>query len=154
MCALFSGIFTGWIGMAFYNPIKLFASNVVTEELKSKTKQNTALKRELLVICDEIWQSSYFRYLCILKIMSQLRSKQFDRVMKSHTNKIAKLLHRGFDVDTHINNISTYKLSFFQKLVLCRGLKFSLPQDAPAEEIQASFEKKLTGKLNVRYLLT
>ena len=85
----------------------------------------------------------YFRYLCIFKIMSQLRNKQFDRVMESHINKIAKLLHREFDVDTHINNISSYKLSFFLKLVriLCRGLKFSLPQDALAEEIQASFEK-------------
>ena len=120
----------------------MLTSNVVTEELKSKTKQNTALKRELVLIYDEIRQScSHFRYLSILKIMSQLPNKQFDWVMKSHTNKITKLLHREFVVDTHINNISSYKLSFFQKPVLCRGLKFSLPQDAPAEEIQANFEK-------------
>ena len=69
---------------------KKITSNVVTEELKSKTKQNTELKREIVLIYDEIRQScSYFRYLCILKIMSQLRNKQFDRVMKSHSNKIA-----------------------------------------------------------------
>ena len=35
----------------------------------------------------------------------------------------------------------SYRLSFFEKRILCGGLKFSLPQKASPIEIQASFEK-------------
>ena len=46
------------------------------------------------------------------------------------------------DVDEHIQNISSYRLTFFDKLVLCRGLKFSIPQPRiSAMDIQAAFEK-------------
>ena len=41
----------------------------------------------------------------------------------------------------HILNISSYELSFFQKLILCRGLKFAIPQRVSPVEIKASFEK-------------
>ena len=61
--------------------------------------------------------------------------------MSGHINKIMKLLNKNHDVEKHIQNISSYKLSFFQKLVLCRGLKFSLPQRISSMDIQASFEK-------------
>ena len=40
-----------------------------------------------------------------------------------------------------INNLSSCHLSFFEKLILCRGLKFSLPQHCSSKDIQASFEK-------------
>ena len=33
------------------------------------------------------------------------------------------------------------ELSFFQKLVLCRGLKFAIPQRTSKIDIKASFEK-------------
>ena len=45
------------------------------------------------------------------------------------------------DLDEHILNISSYELSFFQKLVLCRGLNFALPQRVSPIEVKASFEK-------------
>ncbi|PFX16013.1 hypothetical protein AWC38_SpisGene19737 [Stylophora pistillata] len=48
---------------------------------------------------------------------------------------------KEFDVDEHITNISSYRLSFFEKLVLCRGLKFSIAQPVPARDVKASFEK-------------
>jgi len=32
-------------------------------------------------------------------------------------------------------------LSFFEKLVLCRGLQFAIPQQTSPRDIQASFEK-------------
>ena len=38
-------------------------------------------------------------------------------------------------------NISSYELSFFQKLVLCRGLKFAVPQRVSSIDVKASFEK-------------
>ena len=44
-------------------------------------------------------------------------------------------------MDEHINNMSSYLLSFFEKLVICRGLKFSLPQKVAPAEIKANFEK-------------
>ena len=43
--------------------------------------------------------------------------------------------------DEHILSIFSYELSFFQKLVLCRGLKFAIPQRVSPVEIKASFEK-------------
>ena len=44
-------------------------------------------------------------------------------------------------MNEHINNLSSYRLSFFEKLVICRGLKFSLPQRVSPIEMLASFEK-------------
>ena len=58
-----------------------------------------------------------------------------------HTRKISRLLNTEVDVDEHITNISSHELSFFQKLVLCRGLKFAIPQRISNIEIKASFEK-------------
>lgn len=48
-------------------------------------------------------------------------------------------------------NISSYRLSFFEKLIICRGLKFSLPQKVSPIDVQASFEKlywKIDDKLS------
>ena len=61
--------------------------------------------------------------------------------MKTHAQKLSRLIYKKVDVDKHINNLSSYHLSFFEKLVLCRGLKYALPQQTPSRDIQASFEK-------------
>ena len=61
--------------------------------------------------------------------------------MNTHTKKISRLLNIEMDVDEHILNLSSYNLSFFQKLVLCRGLKFAIPQRVSAIDVKASFEK-------------
>ena len=61
--------------------------------------------------------------------------------MSTHTTKIVRLLYKETNVDEHIQNISSYELSFFQKLVLCRGLKFAFPQRVSPIEVKASFEK-------------
>ena len=37
--------------------------------------------------------------------------------------------------------MSSYRLSFFEKLIICRGLKFCLPRKVSPIYIQASFEK-------------
>ena len=65
----------------------------------------------------------------------------YDEMMNSHVSKISRLLSKKFDVNEHINNMSSYRLSFFEKLVICRGLKFSLPQKVAPAEIKANFEK-------------
>jgi len=65
--------------------------------------------------------------------------------------KISRLLSNNADVDEHIKNLSSCKLSFFQKLALYRGLDFALPQPVSPMEIQATFEKaywKLEPKLS------
>ena len=73
--------------------------------------------------------------------MTDLRKKLYEDVMTSHTSKIARLINKEFDVDEHITNISSYRLSFFEKLVLCRGLKFSIAQPVSARDVKASFKK-------------
>ena len=59
----------------------------------------------------------------------------YQKMADDHSSKIARLLYRDVDVDEHIQNMSSYNLSFFDKLVLCRGLQFSIP------EPRISFEK-------------
>ena len=61
--------------------------------------------------------------------------------MNTHTKKIARLLKIEMDADEHILNLSSYNLSFFQKLVLCRELKFAFPQRVSPIDVKASFEK-------------
>ena len=73
--------------------------------------------------------------------LNTLRQNQYDEMMKSHVSKLSRLLSKKFDVDEHINNMSSYRLLFFEKLVICRGLKFSLPQKIAPAEIKANFEK-------------
>ena len=58
----------------------------------------------------------------------------------SHEEDLTVAQHRN-DVDEHILNLSSYNLSFFQKLVLCRGLNFAIPQRVSAIDVKGSFEK-------------
>ena len=108
-----------------------------------KSRQNVALKKQLNEIYDEIRQKcSSIRYLYILKTIVLLRKKQYDKMMTGHISKVARMLRRDVDVEEHILNISSHQLTFFQKLVLCRGLKFAIPQNQiSAMEIKANFEK-------------
>ena len=84
---------------------------------------------------------STFIYTCILRIMTNNARNFYREVMKTQTSKIARLLNRDIDVDEHLLNISSNELTFFEKLVLCRGLKFSLPQVVQPIEVKGSFEK-------------
>ena len=119
-----------------------FERNVISEELKEKIKQSESLKCEINSIYDEIRQScNLFRYTCILRTMVNLRNKCYQEVVSTHTKKIARLLYKETDVDEHIHNISSYELSFFQKLVLCRGLKFAFPQRVSPIEVKTNFVK-------------
>ena len=61
--------------------------------------------------------------------------------MKEHTNKISRMLFREKDVDEYIQNISSYRLTFFQKLGLCRGLQFACPTRINNKNVLASFER-------------
>ena len=86
-------------------------------------------------------ECSFIRYIAIIRTLNTIRQNQYDEIMNSHLSKISRLLSKKFDVNEHINNMSSYRLSFFEKLVLCRGLKFSLPQKVAPAEIKANFEK-------------
>ena len=102
-----------------------------------------ALKKQINEIYDEIRQKcSSIRYLYILKTIVLLRKKQYDKLTSGHISKIAWMLRRDVDVKEHILNISSHQLTFFQKLVLCRGFKFAIPQNQISpKEIKANFEK-------------
>ena len=62
-------------------------------------------------------------------------------MLKCHVSKLSRLIVNKFDITEHINNMSSYLLSFFEKLIICRGLKFSFPQKVSPIDIEASFEK-------------
>ena len=129
-----------------------FERNVITEELCQKTKQVAELRKEISDAYQEIEEKcSPLRFICILKTIVTLRNEQYQQLMSVHMKKISRLLAAETNIDEHITNISSYRLSFFQKLVLCRGLNFSLPQQTSPREILATFEKaywKLEPKLS------
>lgn len=79
--------------------------------------------------------------MCILKLITTPRKREYDQMMKKHTKKISRLLSKQLEVDRHLHNISSYELSFFQKLIIYRGLKFSLPQRVSAIDVKGSFEE-------------
>ena len=121
---------------------KNFEASVITEELMQKKQQIYDQKDEVNRLYAEIRSKcSTLRYVYILKTMVKINEDNYQRVMKVHTKKISRMLSYDTDVDEHINNISSYQLNFFQKLILCRGLKFAYPTHVSEKEIHASFEK-------------
>ncbi|KAL9952276.1 hypothetical protein ACROYT_G039506 [Oculina patagonica] len=113
-----------WKGTA-----KAFEENVIAEELRQKAKRMTELREEINEIYDEIREKCLpLRFACILRTIVILRNEKYAELMNGHTKKISRLLYNNTDVDEHITNLSSYRLSFYQKLVLCRGLDFALPQ--------------------------
>ena len=104
--------------------------NVISEELNGKIKQSAYLKRKIKSIYYEIRRSfSLLRYTCVLRTMVSLTKKYHQDVINTHTKRILRF---EMDVDQLILNLSSYDLFFFQKLVLCRGLKFAIPQGVSA----------------------
>ena len=115
---------------------------VMEEELRSKLTQLKHLREEVQNTFKDVREEcSFLRFVTIVRTLSILRNKQYIQMMKCHVNKLSCLISKKFDVNEHINNMSSYRLSFFEKLILCRGFKFSLPQKVSPIEIQASFEK-------------
>ena len=121
---------------------KVYSNNVLAEELRSKVKQVCMLTNEIDAIYAEIRETcSLLRYMLIERIMTTLRKNLYQEVMTGYTRKTLKLVYNMFDVEEHINNISSYQLLFLQKLVLCRGLNLAIPQAVSAMYVKASFEK-------------
>lgn len=99
------------------------------EELHHKSQQNNILKKEISEIYSEIRKKcSTFCFLCILKTIAMLRKQAYQKMVDEHSSKIAWLLYWDVEVDEHMENISSYHLTFFDKLVLCRSLQFSIPE--------------------------
>ena len=112
------------------------------EELRSKLTQLKHLREEVQNTFKDVREEcSFLRFVTIVRTLSILRNKQYIQMMKCHVNKLSCLISKKFDVNEHINNMSSYRLSFFEELILCRGFKFSLPQKVSPIEIQVSFEK-------------
>ena len=110
--------------------------------MRSKLSHLSYLKEEVRNAHKNIREEcSFIRYIAIKRTLNTLRQNQYDEMMNSHVGKISRLLSKKFDVNEHINNMSSYRLSFFEKPVICRGLKFSLAQKVAPAEIKANFEK-------------
>lgn len=54
--------------------------------------------------------------------------------------ELSRLLLKATLVDEYIENISSYKLRFFQKHMLFSGLNVAIPRPVSAKDIRASFE--------------
>ena len=118
---------------------KKYEQNVIAEELSEKKR---LMREQVSDIFAEIRENySTLRYITILQAIAKSNNKVYDRTMKVHTKKLSRMLSLEMNVDEHIQNISSYHLSFFQKLALCRGLQFSLPSRVDEKEVLASFEK-------------
>ena len=113
------------------------------KELRSKLTQLKHLREEVQNAYKDVRKKCcLLRFVTIARTLRILRNNQYIEMMKfQYVNKIAHLISKKFDVNEHINNMSSYRLSFFEKLILCRGLIFSLAQKVSPVEIQASFEK-------------
>lgn len=119
---------------------KTFEENVVTE-IHQKTKRLTNFRKEGDKVYNEISEKCPpLRIACIMRMIT-LRKEQCLQSMNGHTKKILRLSNNNADIDKHIQNLSSYKLPFFQKLALYHGLDFALPQPVSPMEIQATFEK-------------
>ena len=123
-----------------------FEKEIVEEELKGKLSQLKQLKEDFTTNLRCLHETcSVFNCVVIIKILRSLQRTQFQELIKCHTKKLSRLIShvisKDIDIDAHINNISSCHLSFFGELILCRGLKFSLPQHCSSKDIQVSFEK-------------
>ena len=112
------------------------------EELRSKLSQLKRLKDEVKNAYKDLREEcSFLRFVAITGMLNTLRNSQYDEMLKCHVSKLSRLSVNKFDITEHINNMSSYLLSFFEKLIICRGLKFSFPQKVSPIDIEASFEK-------------
>ena len=119
-----------------------FQKEVIEEELQGKLTLSKHLKAETATLIDEIRNEfSLFCFKVIMRILRILQKSQFQFMMQNLSKKLSRLLYKNIDVDEHITNLSSYHLTFFEKLILRRGLKFALPQHISAKDIQCSFEK-------------
>ena len=129
-----------------------YQREVLIEELRSKQSHLLHLKEMVHKAHEALREEcSTLRYVAVTHVLSASRNNLYKDLMRTHSSKICRLISKKFDVDEHIKNISSYRLSFFEKLVICRGLKFSLPQKVSPIDVQASFEKlywKINDKLS------
>ena len=128
-----------------------YQREVLQEELRYKQSRLLQLKGDVYKAHQALREEcSTLRYVVATHVLSVLRNNLYNELMRTHSNKICRLISNKLDVDEHIKNISSYRLSFFEKLVICRDLKFSLPQKVSSIDVQASFEKlywKIDDKL-------
>ena len=123
---------------------QFYKQQVIKEELHLRFKDLKVLRQEINLLYNEVRDScSVVRYTCILKHVSAIKELHYKNVISRHTKKIARMMACKTDINKHINNLSSAHLSFFEKLVISRGLKFALPQhtSSSTNEILASFEK-------------
>ena len=92
----------------------------------SKVKQVSMLKNEINAIYAEIRETcSLLRYMLILRTMTTLHKNLYQEVMAGHIKKTSKLVYKKFDVEEHINNISSYHSALvFSKAGTMSWIKF------------------------------
>ena len=121
-----------------------FQKDILAEELPNKLSYLKNFKAHLKEInLENSEKLPTFRYICVLRMVATIRKRRnTTKWWKNTQRRYFRLLSKQLDVDGHLHNISSYELSFFQQLIICRGLKISLPQKVPDRgDVKASFEK-------------
>lgn len=67
-------------------------------------------------------------YVVVIYVLLVLCNDLYKDLMCIYFSKICCFILKKFDVDEYIKNIFLYCLLFFEKFVICRGLKFFLLQ--------------------------
>ena len=118
-----------------------FEEACLQEEIYSKVSQIRMLSTHVSDLFTDIRSRfSLCKYLVALRIISATKATELTKSQAVHQKKLVSLLSRQ-NVDEHIDNRSSYSLSYMEKLVLSRGLNFSFPSKPDHMKIRSSFDR-------------
>ena len=91
----------------------------IVEELHSKQSHMLHLKGVVHKVHEALREEcSTLRHVAATHVLSASCNDLYKDLMRNHSNKICRLISKKFDVYEHIKNISSYRLSLFEKLVI------------------------------------
>ena len=118
-----------------------FEEACVQEELRVKVMDATSLKEQINQLFATARDAFSFPcYLASIRVIARIKAKEFQTNQVRHQHKLSRLLSKNFSFE-HIDNRSSYNLSFYEKLVLCRGLDFAVPHKSDSNKIRTSFDQ-------------
>ena len=130
-----------------------FEDACLQEEIKTKVSHIRLLSMQVADQFTDIRSRfTLCKYLVTLRIISSIKSVELARSQAVHQKKRASLLTTQ-NIEEHIDNRSSYSLSYMEKLVLSRGLNSSFPHKANIMKIRTSFDRttsQLSRLLNDR----
>ena len=85
-------------------------------------------------------QFSIVSYVSEVKCISTFKADEYTSSQNNHSRKLINFL-AARSINRYIDNRSSHVLDLSEKLLLCRGLAFALPQSCNNSDIRVSFDK-------------